>query len=126
MSRRLFIAYVLEVAFCLLHSSGEAYAAEIRIVDPRGLTRALKTLANSSRINATVKASFAAAAGRCPLVLSNIDGLNGDVSGVGHDGWCVFPGVTSGNWQLKTLEQNIVVQEVRIEETGEKGAVNSP
>jgi len=111
MRKRYFNAIVFLLALVLCAPSVVS-AAELKVLDEMGLTRAVKRINNGATVVAQVGNGNAAEAAR----LSHVDGLAPDISGTRQaDGSFVFSGVTEGTWRLVVNGSDVVVSRVRIE-----------
>lgn len=77
-----------------------AQADEIRVVDARGLVRAVKISRGAVRVVVTLE-GVPAGSVRGECIATNVDGLSAEkrvqVSGKGE---CVFSDITGGSWQI--------------------------
>ena len=81
----------------LVCSSAAAHAADVRIVDEQGLTRAIKTV----KTEAEVVIELVTPDSHASFVLSHADGIAGDRPGsVTADGKLHFEGVREGTWRI--------------------------
>jgi len=87
-------------AISLCMTLGSARADEVRVVDARGLVRAVKISRGSVRVVVTVEAAGKAApVGEC--VATNVDGLAAEKrAALTPKGECVFSDVGGGSWQI--------------------------
>jgi hypothetical protein len=94
-----FVVSALLLAVGLLCAAA-AHADEIRVVDARGLVRAVKISRGAVRIVVTLEGAMAASPrGEC--VATNVDGLSAEKRvQVSAKGECVFSDVTGGSWQI--------------------------
>ncbi len=90
---------ILLLAFLVL-SVGVASADEVRIVDLRGLVRAVKVTRAPARVVITFEVSNGVAPkGEC--VATNVDGLAAEKRiQISNKAECVFSEVSSGSWQI--------------------------
>lgn len=81
-------------------SVGIASAAEVRIVDLRGLVRAVKVTPGAARVVITLEAlNGVALKGEC--VATNVDGLAAEKRAqISPKAECVFSEVSAGSWQI--------------------------
>ena len=77
-----------------------AHADEIRVVDARGLVRAVKISRGAVRVVVTLEGDKGASPrGEC--VATNVDGLSAENRvQVSAKGECLFSDVTGGSWQI--------------------------
>lgn len=93
MRTRLFFTSVV-----ILGSAAAAYAAELRIVDGVGLSRAVKVVDDSSQVILVIENPKEAGV---ECVLSNVDGLASERrERISPAGECVFKDIAAGTWQV--------------------------
>ncbi len=102
--------YILIAA--MIFSPAIGIAAEIRVVDGRGLTRAVSRLEPPVTVVVTLKESNAP---EDVVTLGNIDGLSGDISSVKEAPQkYIFQVSQGGTWQIKGVLSPADIVEVRI------------
>ena len=88
-----------------------AYAGQIKIVDQRGLTRAVRKVPDKARVIIKVNTATENAS---EITLSNIDGMGGDVAGrAGESTQIVFENISEGTWEIRGAKK-VAVSEVKI------------
>lgn len=102
------------LAALLLLCATPVQAAELRILDPMGLTRAVKFVENPVKVivSATLEEDTAQPA---DVLLSHVDGLAPDIEGSrGANKSTTFADVPEGVWKIKAPDQRIIISEVKI------------
>ena len=97
----------------LFHPAVSA-AADLKIVDSMGLTRAMKVIDETANVVVRVKKGQESTVGDQSLTLTHVDGIAPDVSGNKRDGGRYeFVGVLPGTWLVKAPD-GIIIAEVKI------------
>jgi hypothetical protein len=94
-----------------------ATAGELKIVDARGLIRALKEVRDSSTVIVTIesKPSDPTVKTLPTIVLSNVNGLAGDISGQPVSNQSMrFENVPHGEWRIQSATGPLEVRSVEI------------
>ena len=92
----------------------EISAAELRILDSLGLTRAVKSVEKAAKviITASIEEDKSQPA---DLYLSHVDGLAPDIEGTRNpDKSLLFVEVPEGVWKITAPDQHIIISEVKI------------
>ena len=115
MSLRFFYRLLL---FSILSATVAAplQAAEIKIVDSLGLTRAVKSLASSTAdVVLQVKPAADTALEAIIIKLINVDGISPEITGSAEqDGRYRFHNVESGTWRIQLSDSNLRIVDARI------------
>ncbi|MFN4894462.1 MAG: hypothetical protein ACK5GN_10100 [Pseudomonadota bacterium] len=84
----------------LYTACAEVAAEEIRVVDSRGLVRAVQVVSGAARMVIRLEPKEAGAArGEC--VATNVDGLAAERRvPVAHSSECIFTDMVAGSWQI--------------------------
>ena len=96
---------------------GIATAGELKIVDARGLIRALKEVRDSSTVIVTIESKPSDPTAKTPptVVLSNVNGLAADISGQpGSNQSMRFENVPHGEWRVQSASGPIEVRSIEI------------
>ena len=100
----------LLISFVLIFLAAlELYADELRIIDDRGLTRAIKDINAPAEVTAVFSDSF-----KGTVKLESVDGISSDISAKTESKTEVlFSNVPNGLWRLK-VDNGAMPKEVRI------------
>lgn len=102
------------VIFVILVSALGAVAEELRIQDPHGLTRALRQIDRRAAVVVTMGPTVV----RAGAMLTNVNGLAGDIPARSVPEGYRFEGVGEGVWQITLAAPGEAVVGVRIETDG--------
>ena len=90
--------------------SSASHAAELRIVDQRGLTRAIKDIQNTANVVVVLESEIDGA-----VKLRSVERIASDIQpNLKSKKKIIFPNVSSGHWRLE-FENKQIPKEVRIE-----------
>lgn len=103
-------------AVLLLAAPLFAHAAELKIVDNMGLTRAVKEVSESGAVTVELRRTGEAdGSAEMKMDLSNVDGIASDINGVAQNSSMFsFQRVPAGTWKIKSSKKNVSISVVKI------------
>ena len=101
----------------LIQIPSATWAAEVRVVDERGLLRAVRSVKSKAQILIKIQRSTSESSSPKSLTLTSADGIAGDVEAAPQsEGEYRASGIEGGTWKILAGGKSIVVTKVTIEE----------